>query len=361
MVSFRSILLCVTFLVVLNTSGLEAGEQPLGHGTLIVGTKEAPPFSMKASDGTWRGISIDLWNSIASELNLPFEFRELDLTGLLEGLANSTVDVAVAALTITPEREKAFDFTHPFYTTGLGIAVGAKEENAWLAVVKKFFSMAFLKVVTALSALLLGAGVLVWWFERRRNPQQFGGGTVKGIGSGFWWSAVTMTTVGYGDKAPVTVGGRVIALIWMFTGIIIISSITAAITSALTVTQLESEVRGPEDLSNVVVGTIAESSSAVYLEEHRISYDEYDTAVEGLQAVSEDMTDALVYDAPLLRYLVNQDFRREVQVLPGTFQRQDYGIALPAGSVLREPINQILLQKIREPAWQNVLYRYLGE
>ena len=360
MVFLRSILLCVTLLIALGASGLEAQEQPLGYRTLIVGTKEAPPFSMKMEDGSWRGISIDLWNEIASELNLTFEFRELDLAGLLDGMANGNLDVAVAALTITPEREKAFDFTHPFHTTGLGIAVVAKAKSPWIAVLKRFFSLAFLEVLTALSALLLVVGIVVWWFERKRNPRQFGEGTVQGIGSGFWWSAVTMTTVGYGDTAPVTVGGRIVALIWMFAGIIVISSITAAITSALTVTQLESGVRGPEDLPDVLVGTLADSSSAAYLRENRISFDEYDTAMDGLQAVSEGMIDALVYDAPLLRYLVNQEFRGEVQVLPNTFRRQDYGIALQTGSALREPINGVLLEKIQAPTWQDILYRYLG-
>jgi len=360
MVILRSILLCVTLLIVLASSGLEAQEQPLGHRTFVVGTKEAPPFSMKTEDGSWRGISIDLWNEIASELNLTFGFRELDLAGLLDGVANGNLDVAVAALTITPEREKAFDFTHPFHTTGLGIAVVPKTKSPWIAVMKRFFSLAFLQVLAALSVLLLGVGILVWWFERKRNPRQFGDGTVKGIGSGFWWSAVTMTTVGYGDKAPITVGGRVVALIWMFAGIIVISSITAAITSALTVTQLESGVRGPEDLTDALVGALAESSSAAYLRENRISFDEYDTAMDGLQAVSEGMIDALVYDAPILRYLVNQEFRGELQVLPNTFQRQDYGIALQTGSALREPINGVLLEKIQAPTWQDILYRYLG-
>ena len=36
---------------------------------LVIGTKEAPPFAMKAADGAWQGISIDLWRRIADEKN----------------------------------------------------------------------------------------------------------------------------------------------------------------------------------------------------------------------------------------------------------------------------------------------------
>ena len=53
-------------------------------------------------------------------------------------MAIASLDAAVAALTITPEREKSFDFTHAFYTTCLGIAVSGKVQNPWFTVVKRF-------------------------------------------------------------------------------------------------------------------------------------------------------------------------------------------------------------------------------
>jgi ABC-type amino acid transport substrate-binding protein len=58
-------------------------------------------------------------------------------------------------LTITPEREKNFDFTHAFYTTGLGIAVAVKTHNPWFTVARGVISAAFLKVVASLTLVLL--------------------------------------------------------------------------------------------------------------------------------------------------------------------------------------------------------------
>jgi ABC-type amino acid transport substrate-binding protein len=110
---------------------------------LIVGTKEAPPFSMKTSDGQWTGLSIDLWQQIATELNLRYEFRELSLNQLIEGVKDGSLDAAVAALTITPEREKELDLTHAFYTTGLGIAVAGKPHNPCLPLSKALFQLHF--------------------------------------------------------------------------------------------------------------------------------------------------------------------------------------------------------------------------
>ncbi|NIS38187.1 transporter substrate-binding domain-containing protein, partial [Candidatus Saccharibacteria bacterium] len=139
------------------------------------------------------------------------------------------------------------------------------------------------------------------------------------------------------------------------------SSFTAAITSSLTVNQLQSNIRGPEDLPGVRVATVSSSTSEAYLQEERISYVGYDAPLDALQSLANGERDAVVYDAPILRYLVNKQFKGKIQVLSSTFSRQDYGIAFPAGSSLREPINQTMLKKIREPEWRKVLHRYLGE
>jgi ABC-type amino acid transport substrate-binding protein len=327
---------------------------------LTVGTKEAPPFSFRGPDGAWRGVSIELWDEIAAELGIEYELREVTLEELIDGLQAGGLDVSVAALTVTAERESVIDFTHPFYTSGLGIAVSEERKSSWLAFLEAVFSPAFLQALASLAFVLLVAGLLVWLFERRGNPEQFGGVGLKGLGAGFWWSAVTMTTVGYGDKAPQTLGGRIVALVWMFTSIIIISGFTAAIASTLTLSQLGSPVDGPEDLPRVSVATVDASTSADYLSERGISRQTYPTPEAALEALAAGAIDAAVYDAPILRYLALTRVG-SVRVLPRTFQRQDYAIALPDGSELREPISRILLRRIGERAWQDKLTRYMGD
>ena len=82
--------------------------------------------------------------------------------------------------------------------------------------------------------------------------------------------------------------------------------------------------------------------------------------VLGLVALSRGGIDAFVYDAPILRYVVSTEFAGKVMILSETLQKQPYGFGLWAGSPLREPINQVMLQKINAPEWQDILYRYLG-
>ncbi len=339
---------------------LNAGEAEAQQKTLLVGTKETAPFSFKNEQGTWTGISIELWQEIAEDLGLDYEFREMDLEALLAGVENGSLDAAVAAFSITAEREARLDFTHPYFTTGLSIAIAQDSKGGWTTYLKRVFSPDLLKVIFLLAFLLLLVGLGIWLFERKRNPEQFGGSALDGITSGFWWSAVTMTTVGYGDKAPTSLGGRIIGLIWMFVGIIMISSFTAAITAELTVSQLDAKVSGPEDLPNVRVATVAGSTGEAFLRSQRIAFVSYETAQACLDSVSNDASDAAVYDAPILRYMVTTNYREKIRVLPNSFEPQYYGIALPQNSRLREQINRVLLQKISLPHWGDVLYRYLG-
>ena len=147
----------------------------------------------------------------------------------------------------------------------------------------------------------------------------------------------------------------------MFVAIIIISSFTAAITSSLTISQLESVIKDPEDLPKVTVGTIANTTSETYLNQIRISAISYSSTQEALAALREGKIQALVYDAPILRYFIQQNYSGSLQVLPNRLLRQDYGIALQSNSPLREQINVVLLQKIREKSWQDQIFRYLGE
>lgn len=328
---------------------------------LLVGTKHAPPFAIRTPEGTWSGLSIDLWRRVAEDLRVPYELREVELEGLLAGLEDGSLDVVAAALTVTAAREARMDFSHPFHASGLGIAVTAREESGWRPALRGLFSVELLQVLGLLLLALFATGAVVWLLERRRNPEQFGGSAGQGLGSGFWWSAVTMTTVGYGDKAPVTPGGRVLAIVWMFAGLILASSVTAAITSSLTLAGLEPGVRGPEDLPAARVGTVPGSTSAAYLRDSGIRGRAFPSVEAALAALATGQVEAVVYDAPILQHLVGRGFEGRLKVLPHRFERQDYAFGLPSGSSLREPLNRALLTRTAGATWREMEDRYLGE
>ena len=326
---------------------------------LRVATTVTPPFVIQGEDGELSGIDVELWNRVADRLGVQTSWQVVTLPEVLEAVQNGRADVGIAALTISRERESVMDFSHAYFNTGLGIAVSGETGSALgvLSLLKGLFSLAFLQAVGALALVLLISGVLMWFFERRTNTEQFGLG-VRGLGDGFWWSAVTMTTVGYGDKAPVTVAGRFVALVWMFASIIIIAAFTGSIASAITVGALDGKVRGPEDLPDVRVaapdGTTAES----YLRDAGVRPREATSVEEALDMLERGEVDAVVHDAPVLRSLAQG--RPDVRVLEATFEPQNYGMALPEGSTLREEINRAILAETDGRAWRDLIERYLG-
>ncbi len=323
--------------------------------------KESAPFTTQADDGSWSGISAELWSWIAEDLALEYKIEKKDLKGLLNGVQTGELDVSVGALTITKEREEVFDFSNSFYNTGFSIAV-KKEGRGFLGILKSLWNPKFLKVILYLFLGLVLMTSLVWFFEKRHNNNpRTNHSDMHGMGWSFWWAIITL--IGYDDAQPVSMGGRVIAVIWMIASVIGISILTAVLTTTLTVNSLESNIQGPEDLKAAQgpTATIAGSSSAEYLIKNHIPYAEYSSITEALQAVADAEADGFVYDKPLLRYAVTNAFSNQLTVINATFEPQNYAFALPSGSPHREEINRAILKFTSEDRWDELLIKYLGE
>jgi polar amino acid transport system substrate-binding protein len=325
---------------------------------IIVGIKNSPPFIIKNSDNKYSGLSIDLWNKIADSLNIKYTFKEYNLPGLIKALENNKIDLCINPLTVTSNRVKKIDFTQPFFITNLAIATKRESGNNVILFITKFFSIDFIEIVLILFLVILIFGILVWFFERKHNQDQFEK-NMKGIWSGIWWSAVTMTTVGYGDKSPQSLGGRIVALIWMFTAIITISSFTASITSSLTINKLNNKIKGPGDLKNFTVGSIKSSTSDIYLQNKEIEHVNFPNIKDGLEAIDNNKIAAFVYDEPILRYTISEnDLQNTIIILPSKFNTQYYSFSLPKKSKLLDKINPLLLKEINSPSWSDILSRY---
>lgn len=348
--------LCTVFLLIfLIPIYSQSGSVPTKN-KIIIGLKDAPPFVIK-TDAGYSGVSVDLWNEIANSLNIEYEYRYYNLPDLLDAIKNNEVDLSINPLTVTAERMQKFSFTQPYYITNLGIATKPQGDGDFLTFLKNIFSMNFIKAVFLLLLIIFVFGFVLWMVERKRNSDQFHRGA-KGIGDGVWWSAVTMTTVGYGDKAPRTAVGRVISFIWMFTAIIVISSFTAGIASSLTINQLESSIHGIDDLKKVKVGTISESASAEFLKKYGVIFHEYHDIKKGLEDVDHGVIKAFVYDEAILRYLVHlMKLHERVLIIPSSYSKEYFSFASNNEELLKK-INPLLMQFIETPGYKDILEDY---
>lgn len=76
--------------------------------------------------------------------------------------------------------------------------------------------------------LIYFAAVGIYYFEHEAQPDKF-----ASVFHSLWWSVVTLTTVGYGDVYPITVGGRIFTFFMLLTGVGIISIPAGLLASAL--------------------------------------------------------------------------------------------------------------------------------
>jgi ABC-type amino acid transport substrate-binding protein len=351
----------IALCVVLNFGISQAGTTSVDatEKELAVGVKEVPPFVIKRPDGTFQGISVDLWSRIAGRLHLRYRFSERkDVPALLRGTADGVFDAAIAAITVTADRKRLVDFTQPFYSTGLGIAVPTNESQ-WVAIVRALMSFGFFKAILALLGIALGIGLLIWLFERGRT-HHFGRG-VKGLGAGVWWSAIAMTQAGAAQNAPATLPGRILGACWMVASVVAIAVFTAGITHTLTKRELRGAVHNVADLRSVRAGTIQSTAAVTYLDRERIAHRSFSQLKDGLEALEAGQIDALVYDKPSLSWMVLQEFPDTLRVLDITFGTQNYAIALPKGSALNDKLTMAILEETEGSWWQQTLFQYLGK
>ena len=328
--------------------------------TLKVAVYDSPPFGFQHPDGAYGGLMVELWEDIAGELGWAYEYALTDMEGLLEGLEDGQYDVALGAISITPQRESRVDFTQAVNPSGTGIAVAASRSRSSFRMYWKPILLSLLELLGVLLLMLLLSALIVWWVEKRAGTGQGTERKITGLTDALWWSAVTMTTVGYGDKIPSSRWGKLLGVVWIFVGIIMVSLFTANASSILTTAKQEAHIQTVDDLRRVKVGAVEKSSGAEFLRREHLTFTTYSDIEAAADALAADEIHCIVSNVPVMRYINNSSHYGQLAISPQFLVRNNMGIALQDDSPLRESIDNLLLRKIAEPHWQQAVYRYLG-
>jgi polar amino acid transport system substrate-binding protein len=311
--------------------------------------------------GKLTGFSGDLWRSIGEELKTPWTpVVKPSVKDLLSEIRSGNADLGIAAVSITAERNEEFDFSQPIIEAGLSILVrdqtGGGAMPSFFSVV---FSPALLQLLGLALLLVLIPAHIVWFAERNRED-----GLVEnrayfpGILKACWWAAGTLGA--QADEMPRSVLGRIVALFWMFGSIAFVAYFTAALTTSLTVQQLQGNIRGPEDLPGKRVATTTGSTSATYLRQKKARVQEFSQIDQAYDALLHSKVDAVVFDAPVLMYYAHHDGKGRVQVAGDVFRKESYGIVFPAGSPLRKRVDSALLKLREDGTYQEIYNRWFS-
>lgn len=321
---------------------------------LRVGMVDEQPFCSIGADGEWVGVTVDLWTQTAKTVGVDWAPVKMDsYDAMLNGLADGSLDVAVGGITVTPERAQTVDFLAAWDSTSIGIAVPAEVGLRFSTLIESLADSAFLGLSGVMVSLVLIFGVAVWLCERRCNDDEFGGRHHHGLGSGLWWSMVTMSTVGYGDKSPRTWGGRLVAGMWIVLALVLVSVFTGAAASAFTqrtITTTASIV----DLRGRTIGALQGGETSKWLGRQGLRVVPVASTSEGMQRVVDGTLDAYAGDVPSLRW-TELDKNLEGLTIRSGLRPERLAFAVRLGLEQKHELNVAVLRAMQSLEWLSTL------
>lgn len=328
--------------------------------TLKVATRVISPFVIQ-QNGRLSGFSIELWKALTEKMSVKstFDVRPT-VVDLLASVKSHQNDVGIAAISISSERDKDFDFSQPMFDGGLQIVTKNEESRSEIGRLwEQIVSSGIFRWLAGIFIIGILPAHLVWLVERKcqrgilKNSNYF-----PGIFEAYWWSLACLAT--QAEEMPKSALGRVVAIFWMFTAVVFIAFFTAQVTASLTVQQLHGSIQGPDDLPGKRVATTTGSTSFTYLKDRQVKILDFPAIESAYKALSDGEADAVVFDAPVLKYFVNHGGKGEFRTVGEVFQKEYYGIVFPPDSKFRKPIEQALLAMKEDGTYQELYDKWFG-
>uniref|UniRef100_A0A8D3DMQ7 Glutamate receptor n=1 Tax=Scophthalmus maximus TaxID=52904 RepID=A0A8D3DMQ7_SCOMX len=347
----------------LKESRIENGMQGV---TVKVVTLLEDPFVMVAENilgqpKRYKGFSIDVLDALAKILGFKYEIYQVgdskygsqlpngSWNGMIGDLISKKADLAVSAITITPERENIVDFSKRYLDYSVGILLRKPEEKINIF---SLFAPFDLAVWACIAAAIPVVGVLI--FLGQNQPP---GQPANGVGSGTLHSAIWIVYGAFvqqgGDSVVGSVALRIVMGSWWLFTLIVCSSYTANLAAYLTVSRMDHAIWSFQDLArqmDVDYGTVRDSAVYDYFRNKGTNPLEQDSTYaelwrtisksdgmdysvsspsEGIRKVGSPY--AFLWDMAVLEYAAS-------------VSSKGYGIAMQHGSPYRDLFSQKILE-----------------
>ncbi|XP_071763339.1 glutamate receptor ionotropic, delta-2 [Centroberyx gerrardi] len=324
----------------------------------------------------YQGFSIDVLDALSNYLGFKYEiyvapdhkYGSLQPDGQWNGLMGELVfkraDVGLSALTITPERESAVDFTTRYMDYSVGVLLRKAERTVDMFACLAPFD---LSLWACIAGTVLLVGILVYllnWLNPPRLPM--GSVSSTTLYNSMWF--VYGSFVQQGGEVPyTTLATRMMMGVWWMFALIVISSYTANLAAFLTITRIENSIQSLQDLSKqteLPYGTVLDSavydqvrSKAMNPFERDPMYSQMwrminrtggadnnvEESKEGIRKVKYGRF-GFVWDAAVLEYVAINDEDCSFYTVSNNAPDRGYGIAMQHGSPYRDIFSQRILE-----------------
>ncbi|KAF0287222.1 Glutamate receptor ionotropic, kainate 2 [Amphibalanus amphitrite] len=344
----------------------------------------------------YEGICVDLIEELAQALHFNYTIKPVPdnapgkydpetgrWNGMIGELLEGRADLAISDLTITFEREAVVDFTMQFMN--LGISILYRKPTREPPSLFSFLSPLSLRVWLYMAGATMGVSLLMFVLARftpyEWEPPHPCAPDQEQLQNNFnflnciWFCIGSLMQQGC-DFLPKAVSTRMVAAMWWFFTLIMISSYTANLAAFLTVERLVFPITSVEDLaaqSSIKYGLYESGSTATFFRTSQIApYNKmwqvmesqsptvfHDTE-EGIQRVKNDKGNfAYFMESSSIEYHVERDC--ELSQVGGLLDNKGYGIALPPGSPHRDRISSMILLFQEKGVLQRLITRWWKE
>ncbi|XP_021195640.3 glutamate receptor ionotropic, kainate 2 isoform X4 [Helicoverpa armigera] len=367
----------------------------LQNKTLIVTTILSSPYCMRreaseklTGNAQFEGYAIDLIHEISKILGFNYTFKlapdgrygsynreTKEWDGMIRELLEQRADLAIADLTITYDREQVVDFTMPFMN--LGISVLYRKPIKQPPNLFSFLSPLSLDVWIYMATAYLGVSVLLFILARF-TPYEWhqthtpDGEKMENIFSlaNCLWFAIGSLMQQSCDFLPKAVSTRMVAGMWWFFTLIMISSYTANLAAFLTVERMDSPIESAEDLAKqtkIKYGALKGGSTAAFFRDSNFStyqrmWSFMESARPSVFATSNKEGEervvrgkgayAYLMESTTIEYVVERNC--DLTQVGGMLDSKGYGIAMPPNSPYRTAISGAVL-KLQEEGKLHIL------
>ena len=332
----------------------------LSGKTLKVGISLDEPFDMQKG-GVYQGYCIDLWQALAADLGLSFEYvLYTSFDALLKATEEGSLDVNANSLYITSDRLKRMEFVLPFLQGGMQIMISEKRSDSFTRLWRGLGNSGHLKIFgIGIGVILLGT-VLLTLGERRWNSE-YHKDWANGLAESFY-HVMSICMTGKSSHKPLPGPlGKVMAGIWIAFGVAVVAYITSSITSVMTVNRLHSMINGPQDLPSHRVAAVRGTVAETYCQDNHLDCLSFKDLQEAVTALLDRRVDAVVHDAMSLQWYDNSHPELPITEVGPIFQKKYCAFALPLKSPLQHRLSMALLKRHESGFTELLRKRYFGD
>jgi len=332
---------------------------------------------IEEQNGKYMGFDAELWKRIANELNLSFEFVEVDqFSKLLSGIQSDELDVALSFITITPDRiQKGVSFSFPYFSSGISLISPSQERGTLSSLMRAFLVPAVWKTFLLFFAFTFLFANIFWFVERRSGPldRALSPKYIPGIFQALWYAFITNSHIHLGHDSVkkchwVT---RVFSVPLWILGLLMTSILVAQLVHAFSEFSSVTSIQTIEDLHKKKVAVLEKTTSHIFLQKYDFPEKDIvfvDNISDAYDLLENKTIDAVMYDYPSLADMQLRGEKEGFSLLLSdqTLTDDFYGIALSTHfqeqfPQIRSRINQIILQLLDDGTIRSLRQKWFQE